>query len=160
MKKWLKSDVCGSINNTQMHCSRLKSQQNWLWKKKKKTENANIKCKSWIQTQPLFDLLYSNFPRSEGSARRKWRLTSDGQFNVSSYHETLNKGGDVSLEMYLKHKGSNNVRKDPKWWQSYQESYMSVKLILHVQKQWSHCRSSVFILLHCLWIVDIYLYNV
>ena len=54
-------------------------------------------------------MLYSNFPCSEGSARQKWRLTSDGQFNVSSYYEALNKGGDVSLEMYLEHNGSKKL---------------------------------------------------
>ena len=37
----------------------------------------------------LFDILDSNFPSSEGSNRMKWALTSDGQFDVSSYYEAL-----------------------------------------------------------------------
>ena len=30
MKKWLKSDIRGSVNSAQMHYSRLKSQHSWL----------------------------------------------------------------------------------------------------------------------------------
>jgi hypothetical protein len=37
----------------------------------------------------LFDILDSNFPSSEGFDRMKWTLTSDGQFDVSSYYEAL-----------------------------------------------------------------------
>ena len=37
----------------------------------------------------LFDILYSNFPSSKGSDRMRWTLTSDGEFDVSSYLEAL-----------------------------------------------------------------------
>ena len=37
----------------------------------------------------LFDILYSNFPSSEGFDRMRWTLTSDGEFDVSSYLEAL-----------------------------------------------------------------------
>ena len=39
MKKWLKSDICGSFEK----------------KKKKEAENANVTCKSWIQTKPTLN---------------------------------------------------------------------------------------------------------
>lgn len=37
----------------------------------------------------LFDISYSNFPSSKGSDRMRWALTSDGEFDVSSYLEAL-----------------------------------------------------------------------
>ena len=37
----------------------------------------------------LFDILYSNFPSSKGSDRMRWTLTSDAEFDVSSYLEAL-----------------------------------------------------------------------
>ena len=42
-KKWLKSDVCGSVNSAWMHCLQLKSQQNRLLKKIK---NKKVKTQT------------------------------------------------------------------------------------------------------------------
>ena len=36
MKKWLKSEICGSMNSARMHCSLTKSQQ--VRQPKKRTE--------------------------------------------------------------------------------------------------------------------------
>ena len=36
MKKLIKSDICGSVNSTQMHCSRLKKSAFMAESKKKK----------------------------------------------------------------------------------------------------------------------------
>ena len=38
MKKLLKNEICGSMNSARIHCSRLKSQQVRLKKKKKFAE--------------------------------------------------------------------------------------------------------------------------
>ena len=45
----------------------------------------NVNDRVLESVDSLFDILDSNFPSSEGSDRMKWTLTSDGQFDVSSY---------------------------------------------------------------------------
>ena len=49
MKKLLKSEICGSVNNARMHCSRTKSQQVRLPKKKKKKGLKHVESKTWTQ---------------------------------------------------------------------------------------------------------------
>ena len=46
MKKLLKSEICGSVNNARMHCSRTKSQQVRLPKKK---GLKRVESKTWTQ---------------------------------------------------------------------------------------------------------------
>ena len=48
MKKLLKSNICGSVNSTQMHCSRTESQQNRFLKKnnKKRVETQRVETQT------------------------------------------------------------------------------------------------------------------
>ena len=45
MKKLLKSEICGTVNNARIHCSRKKSQNMRLKRKKKKREGKRAKRK-------------------------------------------------------------------------------------------------------------------
>ena len=47
MQKLLKNEICGSMNNAQIHCSHTKSQQVRLPKKKKWLKR--VKSKTWTQ---------------------------------------------------------------------------------------------------------------
>ena len=49
----------------------------------------NVNDRVLESVDSLFDILDSNFPSNEGYDRMKWALTSDGQFDVSSYYEAL-----------------------------------------------------------------------
>ena len=50
MKKLLKSEIYESMNSAQMHCSRTKSQQVQLPKKKKKKKGLKrVESKMWTQ---------------------------------------------------------------------------------------------------------------
>ena len=43
MKKLIKNDICGFINNVKMHCSRLKKSTFTAERKKKKKKNAETR---------------------------------------------------------------------------------------------------------------------
>ena len=43
MKKLIKSDICGSVNSAQMHCSRLKKSAFTVESKKKKKKKAETR---------------------------------------------------------------------------------------------------------------------
>ena len=49
----------------------------------------NVNDRVLESVDSLFDILDSNFPSNEGYDRMKWALTSDSQFDVSSYYEAL-----------------------------------------------------------------------
>ena len=59
MKKLIKNGVCGSMNSAHVHCSQLKSQQNRLWRRKKKIWKRERRRA--IQTAPLVFLFGTTY---------------------------------------------------------------------------------------------------
>ena len=61
MKKWLKSGICGSVNNAFVHCSRLTWSNNAAEKKKKKKElKRDYKTQTRISTESKQSLYFKN----------------------------------------------------------------------------------------------------